>query len=85
MGGGARGHAAADRRSGQTVVVDGDSLKLDGQRIRLYGIDAPELPTPTGHDSRSRGDDRGTRRGGVGHALRLISCYIKCSAVRHMI
>ncbi len=24
-------------------VIDGDSLMLDGQKVRLYGIDAPEL------------------------------------------
>jgi endonuclease YncB( thermonuclease family) len=30
--------AAAQQR-----VVDGDTLKIDGERIRLYGIDAPEL------------------------------------------
>lgn len=28
---------------GQPRVVDGDSLELDGERIRLLGIDAPEL------------------------------------------
>jgi endonuclease YncB( thermonuclease family) len=28
--------------SGQTVVMDGDTRRLDGQRIRLHGIDAPE-------------------------------------------
>jgi endonuclease YncB( thermonuclease family) len=26
----------------QQHVVDGDTLKTDGERIRLYGIDAPE-------------------------------------------
>ncbi|HSG95200.1 MAG TPA: thermonuclease family protein, partial [Afifellaceae bacterium] len=30
--------------SGRTRAVDGDSLELDGRRVRLYGIDAPELP-----------------------------------------
>jgi len=31
-------------RDPQTIkVIDGDSLELNGRRIRLYGIDAPEL------------------------------------------
>ena len=25
------------------IVTDGDSLKIDSQKIRLFGIDAPEL------------------------------------------
>jgi endonuclease YncB( thermonuclease family) len=29
--------------SGQARVIDGDTLALDGKRIRLVGIDAPEL------------------------------------------
>lgn len=29
--------------AGHPRVVDGDSLELDGERIRLLGIDAPEL------------------------------------------
>jgi len=35
----------ADREavSGRARVVDGDTLVMDGQRIRLVGIDAPEL------------------------------------------
>ena len=28
--------------SAQTVVIDGDTLQQDGQRIRLFGIDAPD-------------------------------------------
>lgn len=28
---------------GQATVTDGDSLRLNGHRIRLFGIDAPEL------------------------------------------
>ena len=30
-------------RTGVPVIVDGDSLMLDGEKIRLKGIDAPEL------------------------------------------
>ena len=32
-----------NRLEGQAVALDGDTLMLDGQRIRLWGIDAPEM------------------------------------------
>jgi endonuclease YncB( thermonuclease family) len=35
--------APQEALSGRVRVVDGDTLVLDGQRIRLVGIDAPEL------------------------------------------
>jgi endonuclease YncB( thermonuclease family) len=34
--------AAQDAAFGRASVVDGDSLEIQGIRIRLYGIDAPE-------------------------------------------
>lgn len=33
-------------------VHDGDTLTVDGKRVRLYGIDAPELDQPGGEASR---------------------------------
>jgi endonuclease YncB( thermonuclease family) len=35
--------ASAEDPSPGIVVVDGDTLEVDGQVLRLYGIDAPEL------------------------------------------
>ncbi|MAD35821.1 MAG: succinoglycan biosynthesis protein [Tistrella sp.] len=36
------GCAAAEQITGSARVIDGDTLSVDGTRIRLYGIDAPE-------------------------------------------
>jgi len=34
--------ASAENLSGPARVVDGDTIELEGERIRLHGIDAPE-------------------------------------------
>ncbi|MEJ1158222.1 thermonuclease family protein [Prosthecomicrobium sp. N25] len=52
-----------ERVAGRARVVDGDSLEIDGRRLRLKGIDAPELnqvcrradaPYPCGRAARQR-------------------------------
>jgi len=34
--------AEADTRSGRASVVDGDTIQIAGERIRIWGVDAPE-------------------------------------------
>ena len=35
--------AAAETITGEARVIDGDTIAVDGERIRLWGLDAPEL------------------------------------------
>ncbi|MDJ0825510.1 MAG: thermonuclease family protein [Rhodobacter sp.] len=37
------GLARAETFSGRVTVVDGDTLRVGAEKVRLYGIDAPEL------------------------------------------
>ena len=39
----ATGTGSAQTIDGRAAVIDGDTLDVAGQRIRLFGIDAPEL------------------------------------------
>ncbi len=40
--------ALAGGVTGPAIVKDGDSLKINGQRIRIHGIDAPEAKQTCG-------------------------------------
>lgn len=41
---------------GQPRVIDGDTLEIRGERIRLFGIDAPELGQPWWDEEGREGD-----------------------------
>lgn len=42
-------------------VVDGDTIKLGGRKIRMLGIDAPEVAEPRCDAERERGHEAATR------------------------
>ncbi len=44
---------SAKERAGPAVVIDGDSLEVDGRNIRLWGIDAPEYRQTCTRDGKS--------------------------------
>jgi micrococcal nuclease len=33
---------------GQAIIIDGDTLRIDNQSIRIWGLDAPEINTQRG-------------------------------------
>ena len=35
----------------QSRIADGDTMTINGERIRLFGIDAPERDQPGGHEA----------------------------------
>ena len=57
--------AAAEELASRASVIDGDTIEIHGQRIRLWGIDAPES------DQLCRGDDSEFYRCGQKAALGL--------------
>lgn len=35
------------------IVVDGDTIRLDGEKIRLWGVNAPEMSTTEGEKAKA--------------------------------
>ena len=65
----------AETLEGKPVLIDGDSIVVDGKPVRFWGIDAPEMDTRAGYlakrylraiveDRPVRCEDEGMRAGG---------------------
>ncbi|MEI4487011.1 thermonuclease family protein [Frigidibacter sp. MR17.14] len=70
--------AGAQSLQGRAVVHDGDTLRIGGERVRLYGIDAPELAQTC---SRSDGRDWPCGRWSREKLAVLASGEIRCEGI----
>ncbi len=68
---------------GTAWVIDGDTLDLGGTRIRLAGIDAPELDHPYGKTAKwalvklCKGQEiRAVFKGSLSHDRTVATCYL---------
>jgi endonuclease YncB( thermonuclease family) len=75
------GHASGDTLTGYARVVDGDSLELAGESVRLFGIDAPER-YQTCRDGAGRDYACGRAAARALHAT-IAGRVVTCAAVDH--
>lgn len=68
---------------GRAWVIDGDTIDIDGTRIRLAGIDAPEIDHPYGKRAKwalvnlCKGSEiRAVFDGDVSHDRTVATCYL---------
>ncbi len=69
--------------SGRCYVIDGDTITIAGQNIRLFGIDAPELDDPYGKISKQKlmqlcaGQKiKAVCTGDLSHERQVAKCYL---------
>jgi micrococcal nuclease len=68
---------------GRAWVIDGDTIDINGTRIRLAGIDAPEMDHPYGKNAKwalvnlCKGNDvRAVFDGDLSHDRTVATCYL---------
>ena len=66
--------------SGRAKVIDGDSLEVAGERIRLFGIDAPEAHQQSGD---ARGQPYPCGRAATRALVGLAGARVSCTLVSH--
>lgn len=68
---------------GRCWVIDGDTIEISGTRVRLFGIDAPELDDPYGKNARwtlvrlcKGAQIRAVLSGDLSHDRTVATCYL---------
>lgn len=76
-------HKLTVELAGRCFVVDGDTIVIDGQNIRLAGIDAPEMDHPYGKNAKwhlvqlTKGHKiKAVFHGEQTHAREVATCYL---------